>query len=689
MMHSPTFRLVTAGLLLGASGGALSAASQPGLVSHEGVLLPPGVRPIGERSHDRSTLHSVARLWNEELLDAIRRDTPRPPVHSRNLFHVSAAMYDAWAAYDSVARPVFRQESASAVDIEAARAEAISYAAYRMIAHRFAASPGAAATTTAINNLMGALGYDPGVTTTVGDTPAAIGNRIAARIIAQALTDGSNELGNYANTSGYAPINGPLVVALPGTGGMVDINRWQPLLVPGALNPQGFLAPHWSVVRPFAMSRPAPGSLYLDPGPPPLLGGAGDATVRHDILQVIEWSGQLDPTDSVMINTSPSVTGNNSLGAQDGTGHPVNPVTGMPYADNFVLRGDFGRVLAEFWADGPLSSTPPGHWNEIANEVSDSPGFEKRIGGVGPIVNDLEWDVKMYLSLNGAVHDTAIATWEVKAHYDGSRPISLIREMASRGQSTDPMLPSYDPMGLPLQAGLVELITPESSAPGERHEHLSAFVGEIAIFAWRGHPADPVNDFGGCGWIRAVTWLPYQQFNFVTPPFAGYTSGHSGFSRASAEVLTLLSGTPYFPGGQGVFVASDGPDGFDLVFEAGPSMDVVLVWATYYDAADEAGLSRIFGGIHPAYDDFPGRVIGSNAGIGSYQRATRHFTGLTPFPCAGDTNGDNIVNLADLNAILTGYGQSGSGQPGDVNGDGVVNFLDLNTVLVNFGASCD
>ncbi len=57
--------------------------------------------------------------------------------------------------------------------------------------------------------------------------------------------------------------------------------------------------------------------------------------------------------------------------------------------------------------------------------------------------------------------------------------------------------------------------------------------------------------------------------------------------------------------------------------------------------------------------------------------------------CAGDTNGDNIVNFADLNTVLAAYGQSGEGLAGDVNGDGVVNFVDLNEVLANFGADCN
>jgi hypothetical protein len=56
--------------------------------------------------------------------------------------------------------------------------------------------------------------------------------------------------------------------------------------------------------------------------------------------------------------------------------------------------------------------------------------------------------------------------------------------------------------------------------------------------------------------------------------------------------------------------------------------------------------------------------------------------------CPGDTNGDNIVNFADLNTVLGAFGQSGAGIPGDVNGDGTVNFSDLNEVLGAFGAEC-
>ena len=93
------------------------------------------------------------------------------------------------------------------------------------------------------------------------------------------------------------------------------------------------------------------------------------------------------------------------------------------------------RVMVEFWADGPKSETPPGHWNVLANKVGDELGTNLQIGGSGPQVDRLEWDVKTYLALNGAVHDAAIAAWGLKGHYDSVRPISMIRYMGSLGQS--------------------------------------------------------------------------------------------------------------------------------------------------------------------------------------------------------------------------------------------------------------
>ena len=141
------------------------------------------------------------------------------------------------------------------------------------------------------------------------------------------------------------------------------------------------------------------------------------------------------------IDIGPGAFGDNTLGTNDGNGHPENPVTGEAYEPNVVLRGDFDRVLAQFWADGPASETPPGHWNTIANEVSDTPGFEHRMGGQGPVLDRLEWDVKLYFAINGAVHDAAVAAWGVKGFYDSARPISMIRTWAAWASPATPTFP--------------------------------------------------------------------------------------------------------------------------------------------------------------------------------------------------------------------------------------------------------
>jgi hypothetical protein len=584
--------------------------------------------------------HSIAHEWDEALLSAIRLDTPRPTVHARNLFHLAALMWDVWRAYGGGGKAWLTDESHASDDPARDRETAISFAAYRLLAHRFLAGPGRNATQAQVRDLMYRLGYDATYTNTDGNTPAAVGNRMAAAMIAYGMTDGSNEQGNYADPD-YKPVNVPLVVKQPGTT-MADPNRWQPLAldliitqngIPLPGNVQVAIGTRWRKVKAFALPPPAvPGDVYVDPGPQPLLGDftlasdpgglTGDAGYKEGARRVIELSSYLTPTDGATIDISPGAYGNNPLGTNDGTGHPVNPITGQPYPPQVVPRGDFWRVLAEFWADGPQSETPPGHWNMLANQVSDRMTAH-RIGGVGPDLDRLEWDVKLYLALNGSVHDAAIVSWGLKGKYDSVRPISMIRYMGGKGQSSDPMGPSYSPEGLPLQPGLIEVITAETTAPGQRHAALAGHEGEIALFNYPGPPT-VTSDPAGVTWIRAVEWTSYQKRTFVTPAFPGYTSGHSTFSRAAAEVMTLFTGSPYFPDGLGEFLAKK--DEY-LTFERGPSVDVRLQWGTYYDAADQAGQSRPAGGIHVYPDDFNGRILGSAAGIGAFNEALEYFAG--------------------------------------------------------------
>lgn len=611
----------------------------------------------GPASH-AATANSIARVWDERALAAIRVDTPHPPAQARNLFSFSVCMWDAWAAYDTngAVGYVYRGKH-SAPDIAAARREAISYAVYRMMKERHVYSRTAVATLADDDALMTSLGYDINNQSRDPATPAGVGNAIYDAASAWFLNDGANQTGGtpyplsdppvaYPDypvaEGGYVYVNPPLAVGLPGiTDGngntVVDINHWQRLQIVNAIDQNGFpqgpiqpyLGAQWLRVRPFAMARIDSTKPWIEPPPPPFFGGATHAAFVREIVANITADSHLTPDDGVMIDISPGAWGNNSLDfagnyghgefeIYDGHGYANNPVTGQPYAPNLIKRGDYARVVAEFWADGPNSETPPGHWNVLANYLSDHPLLVKRIGGTGPVVDDLEWDVKVYFALNAAVHDAACVAWGAKRYYDGWRPISGVRYLASLGQSTDPSLSSYNPLGLPLITNQIELVTDASVASG-RHANLTP--GKLAVLAWPGPPANPASQHSGVKWIHAEDWSTYQRTNFVTPAFPGYFSGHSSFSRSAAEVLAGITGSPFFPGGLGSYT------NYMLGFEHGPSVPLTLQWATYYDASDEAGISRIWGGIHPPIDNLAGRRAAAQCGKAVWALAKKYFDG--------------------------------------------------------------
>lgn len=636
--------------------------------------------------------HSVARKWNDVLLDAIRDDFARPTVHARNLFHAAVAMYDAWAAYGdgpqqtfllgrSVAGYTCGFEGVDPVpDVAAARAEAISYAVYRLLRYRSAESPGWQTTYPRTDSLFAALGYDRSFVarSDPGATPARLGNYLANCLIEFGLQDGSNEQIGYHSTF-YEPVNVPLNPELSDAPVLADPNRWQPLTLEtfidqggnllGEATP-GFLGPEWGQVATFSLDAARrrvlrrDGNLwvvYHDPGVPPHL---ATYDYKWNFALVAVWSGHLTPADGVMIDISPASIGNipvdelptetadyagfyNLLdGGDAGHGRHTNPHTGEPYVPQIVPRGDYARVLAEFWADGPASETPPGHWFTILNYVNDHPLLERRYRGTGPELPRLEWDVKAYLALGGAMHDAAVTAWGIKGWYDYVRPISALRYMASLGQSSDPAELSYHPDGIPLIPGHIELVRAADRLAG----HTGANIGKIKFYAWRGpsYVSAPREDEAGVDWMLAENWWPYQSQNFVTPPFAGYVSGHSTFSRAGAEVLSLLTGDEYFPGGLGEFHA---PQNEFLVFEDGPSVDITLQWATYRDAADQCSLSRIWGGIHPPVDDIPGRLIGRQVGIDAFARADGLFRGGAPTAVVETAEASTSLSVAGQTAV--------------------------------------
>ncbi len=441
--------------------------------------------------------------WNEAALEAIRSTHPGPPMVARALAILHTCIYDAWAAYDSQAvgtrlggtlrRPVAERTLAN-------KNEAISYAARAALVDLYPTEA------SRFNDLLSSLGHDPSDTSANKNTPSGIGNFAAKAVIAFRHGDGSNQLGDlhpgpYSDYTGYEPVNDPDHIN--------DANHWQPLRVSdghGGFVVQRYIAPHWGLVTPFALKsasqfRPA------DPRPthPP-------GHYRQQADQVLDYSANLT---------------------------------------------DKQKVIAEYWADGPSSELPPGHWALFAQHVS------------GRDNHDLDADVKMFFAMTNAVFDASIACWEAKRHWDYVRPVTAIRFL---------------------------------------------FKGK-KVRAWAGPNK-------GTGKIDGGDWRPYQAESVVTPPFPEYVSGHSTFSAAAAEVLERFTGSD-------AFGASKTRKAGSSAVEPGtvPKADVTLSWATFSDAADEAGVSRRYGGIHFEEGDLRGREMGRLIGAQSWEKAQAHITG--------------------------------------------------------------
>jgi len=183
--------------------------------------------------------------------------------------------------------------------------------------------------------------------------------------------------------------------------------------------------------------------------------------------------------------------------------------------------------------------------------------------------HDVDQDVVMFFALTNAILDASIACWYVKRYYDAARPITEIRYLFQDQQ----------------------------------------------VQAWAG-------PYLGTGSILGQDWRPYQLSNFVTPPFAEFPSGHSTFSAACNEVLNQFTGGDRFGGSYLEPAESSG-------IETGisPVRDVELRWPTLSDSTKEAGLSRLYGGIHFIQAIEDGWAMGKQVGAQAWQRALRLVRG--------------------------------------------------------------
>lgn len=459
---------------------------------------------------DASTGNAVLR-WNDELMQAIIADPKGtgPTVASRAIGVLHTAMYDAWTAYDATAVGVHSRpgKRPSGERTVANKQEAISHAAHTVLADLFAGRAG---------DLAAQLGeYEYAV----GDTTVAaeVGRAAAQAVLAYRHADGSNQLNGYADTtSGYTPTNQ--------WGNVVDPWKWQPLCVPLPEDPtapcptanlQKPLAPHWGTIEAFAVQDAT--ALFNPPG-------VSDQQAAEETALALRDSANLSDTE---------------------------------------------KIKAEYWADGPHSVFPPGHWALFAQAVS-----VKRS-------HTLDQDVKLFFAVGNAVMDAGIGAWKVKYEHDFVRPVTAIREQY-KGQT---------------------------------------------VTSWLG-------PYKGFGEVPGSQWQPYQDPELVvSPPFPEYVSGHSTFSAAAHMVLVAFTGSDTFrgkvtiPAGSSLFEgAADAPPGAQAV----PRKDVTLSWNTFTAAADEAGWSRRYGGIHFKSGDEHGRTLGKVIGYAVWNKAQTYFNGTGP-----------------------------------------------------------
>jgi hypothetical protein len=454
--------------------------------------------------------------WNQAALQGVRDSKLGPPMVARALAIVHTCIYDAWSAYDKDA--VGTQFGGSLRQHPSQRHianknKAISFAAYRALVDLFPADK-----TKIFDPLMASLGYDPNDISTDLTTPGGVGNVACAAVLHFRHNDGSNQLGNltasgvpYADYTGYVSANPPSTVPV-NLATVIDPNRWQPLQyfeASGTFVTQKFVGAQWNKVTPFALTSDDQFRSRIAQSGPVLFGATTFVQQARDLITI-----------------SANLT-------------------------------DEQKMIAEYWADGPNSELPPGHWDLFAQFVSDRDEHE------------LDDDVKMFFAMTNAIFDGGIVAWDAKRAFDSVRPVTAI-----------PFL----------------------------------FHGQ-QIRSWGGPFRGTVTMDGG-------QWIPYQVSTFPTPPFPEYISGHSTFSAAGAEILRLFTKRDTF-GGSVTFLAGTSR------FEPGlvPAQPVTLTWTTFTDAANQAGLSRRYGGIHFEAGDLTGRAMGRLVADRAWAKAVSLWSG--------------------------------------------------------------
>ncbi|MDJ0736303.1 MAG: hypothetical protein QNJ47_19935 [Nostocaceae cyanobacterium] len=441
------------------------------------------------------------------------------------------------------------------------------------------------------NELMVELGFDPNNTTTDKTTPAGIGNISAQTLLEFRREDGSNQ-------QGYDP-NGTIGVPYS------DMSDYQPVNPPG--NPVDI--EYWTPEIVPIDAEPGEGTSiqkFLTPhwgNVTPFALESGDQFRPEAPKPFLLVEGEVDLEEKTITLKD---TGEILPITRDLIGDLINPEF-IEQTEKIIHASanltDEHKLIAEFWEDAAGTSFPPGTWMTFGEFVSARDD------------NTLDQDAQLFFTLGNAVFDAGIATWEAKTFYDYNRPLRAVRELG--------------------ELGLI----------GEFNQDLGGFT----IEAWAGPEQ-------GTQTILATDFLTYQTpGSDPSPPFAEYTSGHSAFSAAGAEILRLFTGSDDF--GAGVSF-QPGESRFEPNFT--PQETVTLKWETFSEAADEAGISRIYGGIHFDDGDVNGRQLGREVAQTVWEQAQFFIQGgeepQDPDATIFGTAEDDIFDLGNGDDTIYGNG---------------------------------
>jgi hypothetical protein len=237
---------------------------------------------------------------------------------------------------------------------------------------------------------------------------------------------------------------------------------------------------------------------------------------------------------------------------------------------------DKEKAEAEYW--GIFGMAPAPQLIEMTKFVSDT--------------NDLRLDddVKLFFIASNAILDASIATWDAKYAYDYVRPITAVRALG------DTMISSWRPRSLS------EALASSTPAAKEEAQHSVVFPPGVAE-------------------APAADWEPY----LPTPPFPSYVSGHSAFTASWARAMELATGKPDFNFKKTVRHL--------YVEQRELAEPVTLSYPTFRAAAEAAGISRIWAGVHWPADNERGLELGRKVGESVWRRAEQFVLG-TASPAA-------------------------------------------------------